>query len=543
MPNIIGFGTLTFSPTSTYAAGVEWSDDTPYSAQVDLRPRRSRFPALDSTRLSERTLAVTILNRSQSSAAQFWRDVFRTFAPVPATATLTATHDQTGGTIGLDVTVTNIVRNGDRAFSEMRVDCLAADPIWRDVTAGTVTVTSGTVVNSGDFPALPQIVVTPNTNWLTRRRITVIDNSGRGLANYFIRAAVPTNGSNGISAASQMVVYYKGRSIPFGVGYPTGSGGTVGGTATALDFRIDVPPNGSSYVDVYYGTVLSNTDTANRFTYGELYSASSDLSNGTIVWHDLFATTAPAGATFTWVPAKAGQSVQGVTSGLTAEGTALYSPSIGGVRLQLANNDSLPNDIDSIAVVTGVNGGLGAALTSLERRFYTNGGCRAFVRYRTADQLVWTDSWTSTTAGTFTAALDVSNAVQIVAGIEPISGTASGTLDLINGNIAGTYLALGTGGPTVTVSGTALAYMLAGTLSNTTTGDSIRFGTILMDNDVLSIDTYAQTITTAGTSPFYGDIVPSNADNWLPLAVGGNTISGSPGGGTTSYVYKRRWII
>lgn len=542
MPRLLTFGTLTFSSTSMYDARVEAGAAAPFAAQVDLRPRRSRHPARDGFRLSERTLSVTILNRSQTDIARFWRDVFRTFAPVPSTATLTATHDQTGGTVMLDVDVTNVQQDtGGRDLSMIHVDCLAADPIWRDTADGTVVATGGTVVNSGDFPALPRVVVTPNLTGVKRRRITVSDNTGRGLGNYFVRAKVDTSGL-GLTAASQLVMFYKGRAIPFYAGAATGTGGTVGGTATNVDFRVDLPPSSSNYVDLYYGTAIANTDTANRLDYGQLYGASNDLGNGTIVWSDLSITTAPAGAAFSWTPAKVGQSVSGATTGLTAEGTALYAVGLEGVRFQVAADDSLPDDVDGMVTVVGTDGAFNG-LTTLERRFYTNGGCRAFVRGRDAGGLVWRDIWTSTTAGTYTGDLQVSFCVQLAVGVEPIAGTAAGTLDVFNGNIAGTYLVIRAGQePSVSVGSAGTAFLLNGTLANGTNGQSVRFGTVLMDNDTLSIDAYAQTITTAGTTPWYGDVQFSDPDQWFSWPVGSNALSGVIGG-TVSYEYRRRWII
>lgn len=543
MPRLLTFGTLTFSSTSTYDARVADTDDTPFAAQVDLRPRRSRHPARDGFRLSERTLSVTVLNRSQSDIARFWRDVFRTFAPLPAQAALTATHDQTGGTVQLDVDVTNVVReSGPASLSMIRVDCLAADPVWRDTADGTVVATGGTVVNSGDFPALPRVVVTPNLTGVKRRRITVSDNTGRGLANYFVRAKVDTSGL-GLTAASQFALLYKGRAIPFYAGLATGSGGSVGGTATNVDFRVDLPPSGSGFVDLYYGTAIANTDTANRLDYAQLYGASNDLGNGTLIWSGLNITTAPAGAAYAWVPAKVGQSVSGATSGLLAEGTALYGSGLLGVRFATRADNSLPDDVDGMITVTGADVSSGLALITLERRFYSNGYARAFVRYRTANQLLWQDAWTATSAGTYTADIDVPGAVQIAVGIEPIDATAAGTLDVFNGNVAGTYLVLNPSyRPSVSVGSAGTAFLLNGTLSNTTNGQSIRFGTVLMDNDTLSIDPYAQTITTAGTTPWYGDVVFSDPDNWWSWPVGSNALSGTFGGSVV-YEYRRRWII
>lgn len=646
MPIFTQFGTLTFSPTSTYDLQVSFDEDTPYTSQVDFRPRRGRFPLREAFRLQERVLTATILNRSGASVAQFWRDCFRTFAP-GGTVALYATHDQTGGSIYTEVDIVSIGKDHSTPNSRIHVDAVAADPVWRDLTPSSVTAVAGTIVNSGDYPALPQITIGPNLTTILRRRIAVVDNSGRGQSNYFVRARVNTSAVWGTFSptAAMFDAYYRGRRIPFGIGQGVSlAGGTIGGTATTFDFRIDLPPSGTALVDLYYSAFISNSETPNRLDYAQLdYSTNTNFAgNGTICWNYYGLSTMPNGAAFSWVPAKTGQTLSGWSYGLIAESGS-------NAQFAVRPDDTLLNDADSMVTVLGSGAAASNALTNLRRiltawsrnqiwkvsvtgtsgvwtiTHLANDGTqattseldfnasasqvqtalaalstigsgnvsvtasgqnwfitfqstlagmtqnlqinvgtvtsatgevvqtpvgpnvRAFVRYRTAGQLNWTDAWTTTTAGTVDTAIDVPGAVMLAVGIEPYGTamTSGGTLRVQNvANSA--QVVLGSDVPAVTVGAAGTAWLLHGSHVNSTTNpQSAQPGTITFTNvltdGTLTVDAYNAQIT-PGTLVWYGDIAFSNPDQWFSFACGSNAVSGTVGG-TISYAFQRRWIV
>lgn len=371
MPQVIQFGTMLFSTATDYNCQFNADSISGFTAQVESRTRRGRSPIRDAIHGDARSVELYVWKQNTSkTTAEFWSDIYETFNPLLGARTMKIVHDRTGGTVQVDVDVLSVKQSQESNIQVFNVTVQAQDPIWRAPTQSNGgTATSGTAAVTGDAPALPTWRCLPTFPNIRRRRITVADRSGRGLANYWCRTNFDTSGL-ALTGESDFIVYYKGRSIPFfvGAGYGTAYGSShlaIGGTNTAIDFRVDVPANSDTYIDVFYSAYLNNTATANRFDEAQIDysggngSGSPTPNNGTITWNSWLLSNAPQGACFSWTPAKTGQNISGVSYGLVTEGNLQAS-------FAVLPDATLQNDADSAVVVLGSGG---TVLKGLERQF------------------------------------------------------------------------------------------------------------------------------------------------------------------------------
>src|SRR5262249_22173877 len=155
--------------------------------------------------------------------------------------------------------------------------------------------------------ALPVISLTPSTSTVRRRQLTLADTSGRGLANYPVRAQFDGTGV-GATTAADHILFYKGRSVPFKLIPP------LNDAAVEIWFRAD-RRTGLNEDDIqpYYGASVENTVTADQLAAGGMDLAGS--TNTSWVWNDFSISSFPTAAGV-WRPGKTGQSIGGVTYGL-----------------------------------------------------------------------------------------------------------------------------------------------------------------------------------------------------------------------------------
>jgi hypothetical protein len=664
MPDIIAFHTIVTTAVQPVQCFMDASQPiAPFSSARELIARRNRYPQLDVLRGEARKIPLTFVLQqgpgiSSLSAEAFVDTVQNACNPLTGPRTIRAINDATGGTCTIDVDVVNITRRQNFEWSVMDADVLAPDPLWYStVTTTTSPSVEGGIIaapNNGDADALPTIQLYGNPargNVLRRRRITVTDNTGRGMGNYLVRATFDSTGVTAIGANNYQA-FYKGRAVPFGIR-------NLDSGTTALDVRVDVPPSGQTYVDVYYGSGQSVSATPNGLDYGQ--SAGDVLvDNSGVIWSSFLISSAPAAAANTWVPAKTGQSISGFSYGIVSE-------SVGGIVFAVRPDSTLMNDADSMVGVFPTAAAASNALSNLRRvlttsaannevQIVTRPACiggnsltgigyftlsyqgvetphlaidetsanvkaalealpgigagnvvvtdsgtsgssgrwwqvgflgmlaftpvslltvnstveqvdatptttiiamtvsrnitggpassRAFVRYRGANQATWTDAWTSSAAGTVDTALNVPGAVQIAVGLEPLANTANvgGTLTL--SPVSGTTWSLSLlTPPTVSVAGSVQAFNVAGSLGNTVSGDVVSIdSTYLYLESLLTLDCNAQTITAAGSAPWYGSLQFSDPDRWVRVQPSGGSVYG-PTWGSCVYSFREPYFM
>lgn len=596
MVTITHFNGLQLS-TVNIDCGLPYGNDGPFTAQPNLRSRNNQVPIQESIQYGERTLPFIVVPTGSVTDANFRANVYRYLTPLDGLRTIQATHDDGSTTITAQADIISLQKVQNRMYSGT---FLLPDPIWRKSTSSNST--SSPTSASGTYKALPSISITPTSSTLQRRRVTITDNAttNRGQMNYPILATFDsTLGAPGATTSADYIVFDNGRAIPFNVtGHNTAS--------TRIWFRVDIPKGGSKTIDIYYGSSINNTSTADTFVDGGMALASS--SNTSWVWDDYSVSTFPT-ATGVWRPGKLGLSLDNTTFGINSESSS-------GVTFAVENDASLVNDADTMIVTLGSPAT--ANLTGLTRVLTlqdSDGVLRGFVKYRIAGGVSWiTASSQSIDSTLFTSfpqsstntktitnntvanptvvtanghgfsngdivTITGSNSTPSIDGTHTISNVTTNTFTVpvnvtVSGNSGtvkqasvitnaveiaigiepaeerprGTYALSGSitvdlsNTPSISVGANSTARLINGTLTNSTNGDVITFTDVYLDNVAMTIDCLNKTITVA-SGPWYGSITFSDPDDWWALNVGSNTWSYSAGTFTTSITWFDRYLI
>jgi hypothetical protein len=430
-----------------------------------------------------------------------------------------------GVTATVQANITNLTRVTNRMFTGT---FSIPDPIWRS-TASAATSTT----NAGDFKALPVITLTPTAgNTTLRRRVTVVDNTGRGLFNYPILATIDSStGTPGATTTANYTVFVNGRSVPCYVISPNTG-------ATKIWFRCDVAAGGTTNVDIYYGSAINNT-LAQTYNAGGM--ALSSASNSSWVWDTPYAISSAPNASGVWRPGKLGLSQDNTSYGISAEATSSLS-------LLVDDANGQANDADCMICTLGVPAA--SQLTGLTRQLFSTaqigGIISSFVKYRIAGQTSWTKivlkAWDSTTATPpqtetpTSVAINIPNAVEVAIGVEPTEAQPAGYVTL-----SGTITIALSSYPTVTVGASVAArYVSSGTLVNSTSLCTITLTDFYCNAENFTIDCIQKYVASVGGNPFYGSITFSNPDDWFALNPGANTVT--PTNLTATYSYANRYL-
>lgn len=527
MPTVTSFDGLSVNAATDYAVIIEkMGTQSPYAMTPQLRERTNQNPVVDRRSYGARPLPFTIARAPGSalSAAQFAANVERYFTPWAGPRTLNATHDDGSTTLTATADVVSLVRTAPLIYEGQ---FLVPEGAWRSTSINTDSASP--LIVAGTYKALPTITITPSTSTLKRRRISITDNTGRGLAAYIIQA---TFDSTGVSATANTnyVVFFQGRSIPFYVNTPNNA-------STKLYFRVDVQPSATATVDVYYGSSVSNSVTNDKLDDAGMALTSGTFSNTQWEWDAPFTiSTNPRGAAGSFVAAKLGNQPSNIGFGILSEAAAE-------VQIAFASNGTGANDVDGFVVTVPAGAGTTNALSNLKRDDINTptGTYTFYIKYRIAGQLNWTTAWSSTGLGAgVTTAVDLDNAVEIAFYAEA-TANASFTADWLTsgGNLT---LALNSSyTPTVSVDSATTARYINSTLTNTTSGDTITFTDVYLDDVALTIATQAKTITVA-SGPIYGSISMSEPDCWMALPTGSNSWT-DPTNAASSFGWADRFLI
>ena len=139
-----------------------------------------------------------------------------------------------------------------------------------------------------------------------------------------------------------------------------------------------------------------------------------------------------------------------------------------------------------------------------------------------------------------TTAVDLDNAVEIAFYAEA-TANATFTADWLpsGGNL--TLVLNSSYTPTVSVAAATTARYINSALTNSTTGDTITFTDVYLDDVALTINTQTKTITVA-SGPIYGSISMSEPDCWMALSVGSNSWSDATNT-SSSFAWADRYLI
>jgi hypothetical protein len=494
MPDFTAFDGVTINGASAYRVFTRYGEDGPYTAEPQLRPIIGRTPTRDGIIYAGRSFPFIVDRAGSTADAQWQEDVQEIFTPNKGERVLTATAN--GVTVTLNVDVTELRRTTHSRFEGV---FHAADPYWKSTT--TSTDSASPLTQSGNVDALPVITVTPASATMRRVRATITDTSGRGLVNYPYRITFDSTGVSA-AAAADYIAFYNGRAIPFYVA-------NLNNAATTMDVRLDIPPSGSSFVDIFYGSSVNNTITAQTLDDGGHELTDATYTNTRWVFHhdqfDRISTRPPA--TGVWRLGKIGNVIAGTSFGITTLSTT-------GITFSVKPNSSLANDADAIVLTVGAEAGTTNALDGLTVSTTTAAGSpELLIRYRKAGEGYWRAA---------TGAYDLDNAVEIAIGIQPTTTADDGTVSITEDSGDRPWRLLLTATPTLSVSAAVDARTISGAVTNSTTGDSITFTDVYLDNTTLIVDCAAKRVYPS-SGPLYGIVVPNNRADWFRLAPGSNT--------------------
>lgn len=537
MPTATSFDGNSVNGATDYVMRIGTRDATaPHSAAVSLRQRAGQAPVAESVTYNARVIPflVALKQGAATTPAAFRENVGKWFAHAKSSGrTLLSTHDDGSTALSMSVYVQKLEQVEYNLF---RGEMLAADGIWRSTS--TSTDSSSPLTVSGDFDAYPSIAITGSTTTLKRRRVTITDNSTRGLVAYLIQATFDATGVSA-SASSNYIVFYQNQQIPHYVNTPNDA-------STKVYFRVDVPRGGSVTVDIYYGSSVSNSITADTLDDAGMDLTSGSFSNTNWIWNDWLCSSHPpvAGA---WRYGRIGGAYDQMV-GLISESTPQCKFTAGVGTGSVYAGDVAPA-IDAIILTLG---GVQAGTTNALSGFTANldkPNSDAFVSgavalwKRTAGALTWTSVTSRSTVGNLTAPQDVDDATELAFVTNPTAtaGTAVSAAATISGSAVALILN-SSYTPTVSVAAAVTARYINSTLTSSTTGDVITFSGVYMDDITLTIDCLGKTITTSDSSDWYGKITTNNPAEWYRLAVGANSWT-NPTNGSAAMTWYDRYVI
>lgn len=273
---VVSFGAHTFDPvTDGFEVGL--GPGPQVGIEASLTSRAGVRPRLDAIAPATRTLEVHAWKTDPLlSIEEFRRRLGKIFDPERGEQELVAQRVD-GAQVRLLAYPVRISLRGE-GESDARVTLESRDLAWQAVTESS---SSGpTLTIGGNVAARPRIVI-PGSSGAACQRTRVIwtDRTGRGVGGYPV--CQPWS-----HPAQNTVVFQNGLAIPFQV------------VSGKLWYRVDIPPNGSTVVDIYHGGGVTNTVTADALDDGGLDLADSD--NTTWRWYAIRAGRNPLAAAGAW---------------------------------------------------------------------------------------------------------------------------------------------------------------------------------------------------------------------------------------------------
>lgn len=435
-----------------------------------------------------------------------------------------------GETVSTHVAIDTPALPSDR-LAQIEAAAIAPSQFYRKTT--TTTSTSSPLTNNGNAPAAPKITIKPTTGTVVRRRVTLVDVSNRGLINHPLRIAVNTNSAS-VTGGDNIYLFDRGKAEKFQAIAPPGS-------ATPIFFLCNLLPNESRTIDVVYGGAVDNQITANKLEPSGFDWAHASFTN--TLW--IYRNTA---TTLNGIPAP---SIWEFGRALRRPGSWTFTEFGGKSAASVWTEDLVNNTVNLAgnAAITMLSQ-IAMANSSSIAHFDTNvTWADSMAKQRRAGEATYRDSESSSTESD----IDLTDAIQVILW----SSTLLSALFDIDSSGSPIQVALQSGEvPTIVVDSSATTMArINGTLTNTTTGDSIEFNDVFIDADAsggLVIDTNAapgekmRVYPSLDTSPLYS---PHDA-GWrfsnpagFPLVPGDNawtwTGDGAP---TITFEFADTWV-
>jgi hypothetical protein len=408
----------------------------------------------------------------------------KTFNPFKkVTRSLVATYHDGTTQVFLDCYVSSLKKNMDTGPTKggmlFRATLHAIVPFWQSVALNSSTTSP--ITNAGNTRAFAKVTLLNGGVTANYKVFTVTDTSGRGLVGYPVLIA---------SAITSGAIHY---AFVNGVSVPTLS------STTSIWVRVDVVPGGTSTVTTMYGANLPTNPLQDTLSLGSMSSGSS-LTSATMNAYDI--TTYPI-APLTYRP-----TIHQITSGAPSD-SGFENTTLGAFVLHNPAAGS-KNDANAMVMTLGSQAGTLNALGSGFSRVTTNhtAAVRSFIRYRVAGSVSWIDAWTQTGNATVTTAVDIDNAVEIVAGIEYTGPTGTDGAQLV---LSGSHAIALNGTPTVTNTQSGTARVYNGNVDLVTSGTTLTFSNYAFPTGTLTFDCNAD--------PNQRSISNSNSDT--PVTIGG----------------------
>ncbi len=400
---------------------------------------------------------------------------------------------------------------------------------FEDVSQTSTTTSGGSATIDNDGNARAPAIIEAQGSTISGRNFVVTDNTGRGLHQYplFVDSGIST------TTISECFVLVNGDSVPF----------LMTGTSSDDDFFVivDIPADGSIEIDLIPDTGITNP-LADSLDLGHM---KVDTNSTTAVeWNfdglsDVLDN--PGGRQLTWYI-----TTLEISSGGPADiGYEVVDSGSGEIRINVETPAAgQSNNGNALICYLGSEAAASNALQDLERVVgQTDSEIRAYVRVKTADSAEWQDIWTDTNAGTTATDLDISpasgNAIIVAVGLEMIGTTSpnSGYLTLGPDGSNDPHLNKHTSFDPSYVASNQDWNLLDGTVTNSTTNQTLTFDNFIYPDGTLIIDAnyrlLERGITIPGSGYFLGDITADDGVDIMSLDEGSNSFSETVNGNVT----------
>lgn len=485
------------------------------AASLTLVPRENDTPLDTGFQVNERSVPFLVSPGTTGvpvSNEQWYQNAMGIFLPEGSKLSIRASwRSQTIELFGAVVSIGPLPGSpvNDEDDSIIAGEFVVPDPVWREIAAETADATSPLSVSRGNVKPQPTITFTPSTTTLRHRIITITDTLGIGLSNYPIIIAFDSTGISATTTANY-IAFINEREIPIYTHNPNNA-------STRMLIRVNCDPSQSITCHIYYGSSVNNTVTAQALDPLGMAITDADLTNTHWIWDDFVLSSNPQNVSGVWTLLNTPEIGLHFPVYTEAAGSLAFQGSTPGTEL----NTTTPNA--AVLILGGSLAGTTNALTGLSRQFTDVLGAPAlggFIKYQPFGTVSFTTAWQL--AGdntTVTTAADVDLAVLIYYGVY----SNANTLNTVTFSVSGEFALDLTFTPTVNVGAATTARFVNSTLTNTTTGETIQFDNLYMDDTTLIVDCLNKTITSGNGTVFNRrGIRFSNKEKWFALAIGSN---------------------
>lgn len=391
----------------------ESSGSAEYRIRLALRSRVGQFPTIESYE-KESIIYQFIIYQNPDDVTD--REVFNE----QATALFALKHNvivvatTATDTVRFRATATSFVRRGGGGGKIYDLVLEIPEGTIESDTESASTNQTATV--TGSLPVLPtfRIVNTRATGSLKYTRITLADatDANQGLSGFLTMSTFNSTGAGATTAANYRV-YYNGMSVPFYIISPNNA-------SSKLFVRVNIPAGGEAYLDVVYGSAITNNLTSQALDTAGMQLTNSGQDADTWHYDSMEASKFPVVTGAMKLERTGTKTFDGVSFGLVSESATQ-------IIFGLKPSEELQNDADSIVFTFGAP--LDAAVSGQLKEFQrvvrnvsAADTFKAFIRARKNGRSLWTDIWTATDT-TVTSGAATPNAQIAVPGITTTTQT------------------------------------------------------------------------------------------------------------------------